>query len=76
MKMSIEKKRAIEEMDIEAFQSFKDAVAKVYEELERTGETFPYLLEGKVIHITTAQLRALKQQAAHGPEMTQPDARR
>jgi hypothetical protein len=68
MTISIEERRAIDEMDAEALQSFKDAVAKVYAELERTGETFPYLLDGKVVHITVAQLRALQQQAATAQE--------
>ena len=70
MMLSTEKKEEIRAMHREAHQSFKDAVAKVYEELERTGETFPYLLDGKVIHITTAQLRALKQQAVANQENT------
>ncbi len=63
MTMSIEKKRAIDEMDAEAEQSFKDAVAKVHAELERTGMEFPYLLNGKVIHLTMEQLRAMEQRA-------------
>ena len=62
----------IELMDREAEQAFKDAVAEVYAELERSGETFPYLLGGKVVHITTAQLRALKQQAAATQQQNQP----
>jgi hypothetical protein len=68
MTISIEERRAIDEMDAEALQSFKDAVAKVHAELERTGVEFPYLLNGKVVHITMEQLRALEQQAATAQE--------
>ena len=64
MTLTIEREQEIEIMDREALQSFQDAVAKVYAEFERTGVEFPYLLDGKVVHITVAQLRALKRQAA------------
>lgn len=57
-------------MDAEALQSFQDAVAKVHAELECTGVAFPYLLDGKVVHITMEQLRALEQQAAANQENT------
>lgn len=70
MTLSIEERNAIDEMDAEAAQSFKDAVAKVHAELERTGLEFPYLLDGKVIHITMEQLHALEQQAAANQENT------
>lgn len=70
--LSTEKKEEIRAMHREAHQSFKDAVAKVYEELERTGETFPYLLNGKVIHITMEQLRAMKQRTTATQETSAP----
>ena len=70
MTLSIEERNALDEMDTEALQSFKDAVAKVHAELERTGMEFPYLLDGKVVHITMEQLHALKQQAAANQENT------
>jgi hypothetical protein len=70
MTLSTEEKEEIEAMHREAYQSFKDAVAKVHAELEQTGMEFPYLLDGKVVHITMEQLKALKQQAAITQENT------
>lgn len=64
MIISTEEKNAIRAMHREAHQAFKDAAAQVYEELDRTGATFPYLLDGKVIQITTAQLCALQAQTS------------
>lgn len=75
MMLSIEEKRQIDEMDAEALQAFKDGVKQVYAELDRTGASFPYLLDGKVIQITTAQLRALQAQASDATLSGQPEMR-
>ncbi len=60
--MSYTNEQSIEEMHQEAHDAFKRAVAKVYDEYERTGETFPYLLDGKVVGITYQQLQTIEQQ--------------
>jgi len=56
------RKEEIKAMQKEAHDAFKLAVAKVYDEYERTGETFPYLLDGKVVWITYQQLQTIEQQ--------------
>jgi protein involved in temperature-dependent protein secretion len=61
--LSIERKNEVKEMQKEMHETLKEAVAEVYEEFERTGETFPYLIDGKVVWITYQQLQALKTQS-------------
>ena len=59
-----EKRETAKKMHDVAFQDLKDAVAEVFAEFDRTGETFPYMLDGKVVHLTMAQLQTLKEQSS------------
>lgn len=60
--LSIERKQEVKEMQREMHESLKEAVAEVYAKYEQTGETFPYLIDGKVVWITYQQLQAIKEQ--------------
>jgi uncharacterized protein (DUF1330 family) len=60
--LSIEEKQEIKAMQKEASEALKRAGEKVFAKYEQTGETFPYLIDGKVVWITYQQLQAIKEQ--------------